>query len=237
MPIGVVQSVSVAGSAVTGVNTGAINTTTGNLIHVDLSFNTSQGFSSFGDMAGNTFATAISPFGTTDGVINVNQRSLYAKNAIGLTGNIYNLTLTGAGFPTILVTEISGVDLSSPLDLAEHGDVVAPGLNPTVSFTTSGTTSQANEIAMAGLSNSTVGFTVGAQDSNYTTQNNQTFGGGGFCNAENASRVLSATGTQTYAPTLTGAFTVAGVHMWIVTYKGAGGGVTPAKQLTTLGAG
>lgn len=231
MPLSVVQhtgaSAAAAGSVTTAVG---ISTSTGNLVHVDIGVFYQQGvYASMSDTAGNTFLQAVASFQDPADPNGANAilQTRYAKNAIGNGSNIYQVVLTGSGYATIGVIEIQGANTTSPLDLAEHG--IGTTTSPT--FTTSGTTAQANEVVIgticqsAGASNTTV---PGGWQKQYDEPNN------GFCNLCDATKIVSATGTQTFNPTESG---ISFNHylIAITTYKEAGGAGFTAVNRRSLG--
>ena len=227
MSIAVVQTVGATGANVASVSTGAVSTTTGNLIHVDqVAYNGDPSLpGTFSDTAGNTFTGIDTVF--HDATTSIDYQSKYVASATGNASNVYTLVLSGSGYCSFSITEISGQS-ASPLDLHERGSV---GSTLSPSFTTTGTTAQANEIACAGISEDAIGFVVVTEASGWTNSFNDFSLEDTRLNT--AHKVLSSTGTVTYNPTTAPS---APQTMWIVTYKAAGGsGETGTAALAVAG--
>lgn len=223
MALVVVQHTGASGQAVSSLSITGLSITAGNLLHVTLDqfFNTTGGTVSdnAGGGSGNTYATALAQY--TQQFTNTYSTALYAKNCIGGGSVTLTVSLTSADFPQLSITEISGADASSPLDLHETTSSNT-GFGPT--FTTSGTTATANEIVFGHIAQDFNGITF-TEDSNFSTAYDDH--SEAHINCHIATRIVSATGTQTYAPTSTGA--ASWLNMDIVTYKAASGasGIPP----------
>lgn len=216
MALGVVQSAGAHAANMLTVVVGPITTTAGNLLHADIAVYDGAGlFSSIANTGLDTWATGKSAFDTS-GSVCFNQ-SNYAKNINGSATDTITVTLTGLGYPAVSIIEISGADTSAPLDLHEGGGPA--GNSPT--FTTTGTTAVANEIV------------IGALGQSSGIGNHVTPGGGftgtyddftaGFCGLNQAYKIVSATGTQTYSGTYGGGSGPTWNEV-ITTYKQASGG-------------
>jgi hypothetical protein len=142
MSIAVAQSVKATGSAVTSLTSPAMSTTSGNLLVADFSwFQPSSYYSSMSDSLGQTWFAAAS---VTSGV-HTNIEQDYSKNITGNASFTVTLNLSGSGYPSMVVREVSGADTSSPLDrtaTVDTGATTSPTAGPT------GTTSQANEMLL-----------------------------------------------------------------------------------------
>jgi hypothetical protein len=234
MTISVVQSAGVKAALGATSATITINTTTGNLVHADFNEYTPNAtgaglFSSFSDSAGNTWLTAIASHGAAAGSTPfVQALSKYAKNATGQNSNTYTYTCNGGAtsLPIFGVIEISGLDTSSPLDVAQS-NTVSGTASP--SLTTSSSTAQASEIAIGGFGTETIAVTLSAESTGWTTAWNLSSANTSGANPTNsanfniATKILSSTGTVTYNPT---AASSTNWEIWIVTYKAAAGGGT-----------
>jgi hypothetical protein len=216
MALAVVQAASAQAANVSSLSVGPISTTTGNLVVVDWATYAPLGaLTGVSDTAGNIFSPAYSPSGGSSGSFTIIQQ-FYVANAAGNASNSYSFTLSANGYPTATIVEVSGAVTASPLDLAETNGFLLSG----TPFTTSGSTAQANEIVFGKVSSDAIASTC-TTDANYVDQYNNFTVAGGFTATDVATRIVAATGTQTFAPT----FTVSGspVNYAITTYKGASG--------------
>ncbi len=217
--ISVVQSVQASASAANTCSTAGITTTSGNLIVTPLAFYNVNGFTSVtgtigGSADGNTYGAVCAVNQNLD-----THAHRAASNITGGASHVFTLTLNGApasGFPTLHVIEISGCTTSSPLD--QTGTAFDGSGATSHPVTTGGATTTANEIVVGSMGCGGAGYTFG-QD-------------GGYANAQNTApssvtgmisgtKIISATGSQTYTPTTSSSQTGC---QCISTYTAAAGG-------------
>jgi hypothetical protein len=213
MAIAHVQTVSAAGNAVTSVTTAAITTTSGNLLHASL---THYGtFVSFTDSKGNTWATANAEQGNG---IGTNSRQLYAKNCVGGAGHTFTLTISSAQWPTLAVTEISGLDTSSPLHQA--AGAVAP--SPTTTHSSGSITTLVNDTILIGSCGTGDATTLHINDPDYVERHNNPTDEA-FAGLMVSTRLLTAQEANDYAPETTSAVRAI-VHLAAYAMAAPGGG-------------
>lgn len=215
MALGVVQSAGAKAANMLTVVVGPITTTAGNLLHAGIGIYSAAGlYSSIANTGLDTWAAGVAAF--VGGSSVSSNQTRYAKNINGSAADTITLTLNGLGYPTLSIIEISGADTSSPLDLHESG--TASGTS-TPSFTTSGSTAVANEISIGEIGNS-AGLGINLTPVAGYTETYDDFTSG-FCGLEQAYKIVSVTGTQTYSAT---ASLSPDWSMCITTYKQASGG-------------
>lgn len=152
--IAVVQSVSAAGSVVSSITTANITTTPANLIIGDTNFYPTGSFLSFTDSKSNSYTNNIPEHGSV-----VGGREEYNENIAGGSSHNFTLTLSGVGYPTIAVTEVSG-HAASPFDKSA---IVEDASGTTHTTASTGTLSQAAELAIGmGYPSSTSDLSVSA---------------------------------------------------------------------------
>lgn len=147
----------------------------------------------------------------------------------GATTVTVTLPTGGVGFSAVTIWSVSGIDSSSPLDIAVAND----SLSTTITVDTSPTaTSTADEIVffiLTGGYSSTESLSPWPPNTGYTGLGDQSDSSVRFVMAQQAYKIVSATGTQS----ATTDYVVTG-HQWsgiIVTFKAAagGGGTTYTK--------
>lgn len=228
MAVAFVQGIKAAGSNVSTISTLGAATTGGNCVHADIMWYTPSGvtLSGFTDTAGNGFGNTAYSYSFST-LSQITAKGLYQPNATGNASNIYTVTLSGNSFPTLFVTEMSGVDLVAPLRLGEF--LNPPPSTPTVTpnFTTTAS-ALSGDFAIAGAVQDNAGYTVAVESVGWTSS---LYNGTGTP-ANNAYKTASA-GTLVYAPTLSAA---SQYSIWIVAYKPGSGGniynVTMAEAVT-----
>lgn len=191
MAIAHVQTTGKAGDSVASVTTDAITTTSGNLLHANLSY--FGEFVSLTDSKGNTWETANAEL--HDPASGGNTRQLYAKNCLGGSGHTFTLTLSSGNFPTLSVTEISGVDAAAPLHQANGTLSSVAG----TSHTSGNVTTTVPDCILVGLCGSGESGSFG-NDADYVERFNIATGAA----AEGlitSTRLVSATETNDFAPT------------------------------------
>ena len=202
----------------------AANHTGGNLLVVCVVWSSAaQTLSSIADTAGNTYTRH--PSSKQDSGSD-NTEIFYAKNITGNASNVVTATFSGSStFRRIMVDQISGADTSAPADQAGIG-----GGTSATATTSSFTTTQADEIIVAGVGNTnTTSFSAGAAG---TIRVNNV--GGDSAMEDN---IVSSTGSYTGSMV-----SDIGSTTWFISaasYKqagGGGGGVT-VKALSALGVG
>lgn len=191
MAIAHVQTTGKAGDSVASIVTDAITTTAGNLLHANLSH--FGAFSSFTDSKGNTWETANAEI--NDPASGANARQLYAKNCLGGSGHTFTLTLSSGNFPTVSVTEVSGLDTTAPLHQANESLSPSAG----TSHSSGNITTTVPDCMLIGLcaSGETGNF---GNDGDYVERYNQAT----TATAEGlltSTRLVSATETNDFAPT------------------------------------
>lgn len=191
MAIAHVQTVGAMGNAVTSVTTAPITTTSGNLLHVSISHYGT--FVSLTDSKGNTWATANAEQGNTIGTFS---RQLYAKNCLGGASHTFTLTISSAQWPTLSVTEISGLDTSAPLHQASGA--VAP--SPTTEHSSGSITTTVNDTIMIGSCGTGDATTLHTNDPDFVERFNQPTDDQ-FAGLLTSTRILTAQETNDFAPT------------------------------------
>lgn len=212
MAISVGQHTAAASvGAATTVTTSSI-TTAASGSTIDVFCEVDAGINTPTDNKGNTYV-ATTALVTNSGI---SSRRFRCENATGGAGHTVTFTASHSGNLNIFVTEVLGALTASAMD--QQASVVDSSSPFTV---TSGTTTQAAELALASMAgNSATTPATHAESTGYTVLDQVNTGGPDWTGAT-AWKVLSATGTQT--PSFTEASgTTAGVH--IVTYKEAAGG-------------
>ena len=228
MALAVVQSHGAYGSNVNGITVGPLNITTGNLVVVDWDIYASAAdFTGLTDTAGNTFVSAY--FFDNGGTSSCKSRQHYVKSTTGNAANTYTFSMGGNGYPTVVITEVSGADTTAPLDLAEQTE--SPSTS-TPSFTTAGITAQANEIVFGNYSQNQAanGSGTAAVDPTYVQQwNNVNNTGPGQTQLLLGTKIVSSLGQQTWAPLPN---ITSPANLCITTYKAAAGGAPVNVNLT-----
>lgn len=235
MALAVVTSGGNYVSAGTSLTVGPLNVPAGSLIVVDIQAYYGLGlFQDLNDTAGNTFATAYSI--SVGDAVDSHQTAieLYCANCLGNASNTFTINLDSSGYAVAAVTVISGADTTSPLDKVAT-DATQFTTSPSI---TSAATTQADEIVIGTFGQAYNPSLTLTQSSGYTTQYDN-FSSGANQTLTVGTKIVSATGTQTYAPSMSGAGP-SYVNIAISTYKaasGGGGGSTSPRTMTTMGAG
>lgn len=187
MAIAVGQSVKAAGATVTSVTTAGINTTAGNLLVAGLAY-----YGTFSSITDNNTETWEDTYPERALAVQGKIKGSYAKNIIGRSGHTFTLTLTGSGYPTIVMREVTGAT-ATPLDqVASIADTVAG-----TSHTSPNVTTTENDELLCGDGSS-------EESTTFTTDT-----GAGWVNDQNEStgtnegiisdhRVVASTGTYAY---------------------------------------
>ncbi len=217
---------SANGINATTVTTPAISSTSGNLLHADLSAYGAAGhtFSSLADSSDgsnynlNTWSTANAEIGGSGSVF---IRQVYAKNITGAASHTVKYTVTSGGYLVLGVLEIAGLDTAAPLGSTGHS---TDNSGTTHSVSTSDSAPASGDIAIGFISpvNGTHTLAVGA--GGYTDRNHID-SSGTIIGLLDATLIISSGGTQTFAPTTGDS---CNTQVQIVTYKaaaGAGGAV------------
>lgn len=226
MAIAFVQSVFAGANGASDVTTASFSTTTGNLLHAD-AFNYDQQGAYSSVISNGGAGSTFTPNGAEYDAVQVHTHGGYARlrsarlnNITGSGSESVQYNLTGGGYPTVVVAEISGQDATSPLDIYEPSTILTDFTTGAASYTTSASSS-ANGIAFAGFvqDNSGQVYSVG---SGWTLNQSQ----GSFGTQPLTQyKAISGTGTIT-APvgtTATGA-DIVDLGVLITSYKEAGGG-------------
>jgi hypothetical protein len=142
------------GTPVTTVSASAINATSGNLIAVFVTYyygvHGDPATTTITDTAGNTYTQV----DTRDNGASQKIISFYAKNIVGNASNVVTATFSSNTIYTdIFVLQYSGLDTASPLDAHTTGTASASTSVTSSSFTTS----QADEVIVAGAFDDTGG--------------------------------------------------------------------------------
>lgn len=223
-------------SAASSLTIGPLNVPSGSLIVVDIQVYYALGlFSTLSDTAGNTFSTAYTI--SVGDAVDSHQTAieLYCANCTGNASNTFTINLTGSGYAVAAVTVISGAETSSPLDKV----ITDATQNTTTPSITSAATTQADEIVIGTFGQAYNPSLTLTQSSGYTTQYDN-FSSGANQTLTVGTKIVSATGAQTYAPSMSGAGP-SYVNIAISTYKaasgGGGGGSTAPRMMALLGVG
>lgn len=213
MALAVVQKVKAIGNLVTSVTTGAISTTTGNLLVADMSFYTGNGlFSSINDTStGNNTWSVARAVDASAASAQISQ--YYAKNITGHASETVTVTPTAAGYIFAGIVEISGAHTTSPLDVGGNATTSTTTSHP---VSTSSPTTVNGTIAVALCSSMAISSPL-TEDAAYTAQNSDVTVSSSF----QGTRIVSATGTQTR--TVTSGLN-ANYNLHIATYKIAAAG-------------
>lgn len=192
MAITLVQTVDKVFGASTGVVMG--NTTSGNTMIVVVGDNSNSSavghVSTITDSQGNTYVQAVGVAQST----NTNCEIWYAKNITGGTTPTVTITLSAAATENgVIVREYSGLDTISPLDQTNSG---AGTTGATLSSSATSTTTQANELVVAGgvQTNGTSSWSLGSGYGNLDQKSNA-FASNVSVAAED--QTVSSTGTYT----------------------------------------
>lgn len=223
MAIAYSQSTTVAsGASVTSVTTGAITTTTGNLL-VALAASYVQ-TATVSDSKGNTW-TNVASFTAGTGRVRMD----YVLNATGGASHTFTATCGSADYPTITVMEFSGVATSSALDVSATDFVSGGSSSHTVGPVT--TTDAGDVLIGVGSSPSSTSYTVSAP----FTQD-RTLDTGALEGIVTGYYLPGSTGN--YSFDFTTSNSSAAARSIIAAFKpAAGGGGAVLRFLTILGAG
>jgi len=203
----VVQSFGAANTSAgtTLVATPSVGTTTGDLLVATIRTRVTTApaatVTGVTDSAGNTWvkATSVVSGSLSDGEV------WYAANATSDTSVTATVSVSSAVAFTVI--EVAGAAAATPLDqtATKSGSSTAPSVGPT------SPTTQANEIVIADIGWNT-SLTVTGQSAGYvTTQVEQSKVSSDNSGEQAAWQILSATGTPTYAATLSGSVAWTGV--------------------------
>jgi hypothetical protein len=186
------NAVSGQGSNVSSVTSPTFNSTSGNLL-VANGFDNLQNANT-PTYSDNNSLTWTQTQAVNNGSGNATRASQYhAKNITGRAGHTVTYNIGTSAFPTICVLEVSGADVTSPKDQNAGTSNNAALANPHVTGTT-GTTAQADELCVSGLTHDGGNSNTFTSGNGYTQQAAQT-------NTSNMpgcifTKVVSATGTQ-----------------------------------------
>jgi len=205
--LSVVQSFGAANTSAgtTLVATPSVGTTTGDLLVATIRTRVTTApaatVTGVTDSAGNTWvkATSVVSGSLSDGEV------WYAANATSDTSVTATVSVSSAVAFTVI--EVAGAAAATPLDqtATKSGSSTAPSVGPT------SPTTQANEIVIADIGWNT-SLTVTGQSAGYvTTQVEQSKVSSDNSGEQAAWQILSATGTPTYAATLSGSVAWTGV--------------------------
>lgn len=236
MALAVVTSGGNYVSAGSTLTVGPLNVPAGSLVVVDIAVYYGAGlFSTLSDTAGNSFTSAysISVGAATDSHLTLDE--FYCANCTGNASNTFTINLTGSGYAVAAVTVISGADTTSPLDKVIT-DATQFTTTPSI---TSAATTQADEIVIGAFGQVYNPSLTLTQSSGYTTQYDN-FSSGANQTLTVGTKIVSATGAQTYAPSMNSPGP-SYLDIAISTYKaatgGGGGGSTAPRMMALLGVG
>jgi hypothetical protein len=178
------------------------------------------------DGAGNTYVAALTE--NADTVSKIKLIVYYCLNCAALSAQPITLHMASAtnNIVSFVATEVSGLPASGSLDLVQ--DFHHP-TTTSYSFTTTGTTAQASEIAFSDISSDNGGSGAITEASGWVTQGD-TYNISNATALHVATKILSSTQQVTYNPSiaLTGP-----ANMATVTFKASG--AAPPKPVCTLG--
>jgi hypothetical protein len=184
MAIAFVQGVSAQGASVLSVTTGAITTTSGNLLIIGTAQFTTANFGSVSDSKTNTLNLVGGP---VDGAGSDEARQYAAYNCTGGASHTFTQNCSPADFPTIIAAEVSGIALAAAADKTTTG-------NETGTTHSTGTTAaltQADELVYCNGATHSVGGSISNTDGSYT-QDQAVVAGAGE-NAVSAYKIVAAT--------------------------------------------
>jgi hypothetical protein len=229
--IALVQSTgaAISNQAGTTITTPAITTTAGNTLIACLADFIQGGTNTVVSVTGpgQTWTQLIDP--NTGTGTSSNWGAWICQNCAALSSQVITGTDTGANnhYLTIAVAEVSGVPASGVADLHEN---TATASTTTPSFTTAGTTAQASEIAFDCMSQSAGHVTVTEASGWNQLQDN--YNAANQVGMHFAYKTLSATGTVTYNPTLSGALAN---NISVMTLKASGAVAVCRRSLLGVG--
>jgi hypothetical protein len=183
------------------------------------------------DGAGNTFVAALTE--NSDTTSKIKLIVYYCLNCLALSSQSITLHMASAtnNIVSFVATEVSGLPTSGALDLVQ--DFHHP-TTTSYSFTTTGTTAQASEIAFSNIASDNGGSGTITEASGWVTQGD-TYNIANATALHVATQILSSTQQVTYNPSiaLTGP-----ANMATVTFKASGGASPkPVCTIGTIGAG
>jgi len=192
-----VQQISAGNSTdATVVATWPASTTAGNLLVAVVSFRGGSGVTITPPTASPAWTLAV----RSDNSTTISTAIYYIANASAQSG-ASTWTLSSSQNATLSLIEYSGVAISSPLDKTATNS----GSGTTGNSGTTATTTQANEVAIAGISIDASNKTLTSWTNSFTETNQAVSSGGGQATRSKmgvAHKILSATGTQNTSVTI-----------------------------------